>query len=60
MYARGFTVPAMDMTAEKIRGALALSEGNVSHAARILGVSRVTIYKWMKRYGITIQREVGA
>ncbi len=49
----------MDMTAEKIRGALALSEGNVTHAARILGVSRVTIYKWMKRYGITVQREVG-
>lgn len=56
----GIQSVAIDMTAEKIRGALALSEGNVSHAARILGVSRVTLYKWMKRHGIIVQREVRA
>ena len=45
-----------ELTPEKIRAALTLSGGNVSGAARTLGVSRVTLYKWMKRYGITIQR----
>lgn len=45
-----------DLTPDKIRAALTLSEGNVSAAARSLGISRVTIYKWMKRYGIVIQR----
>jgi len=41
---------------DKLRAALTLSGGNVSEAARTLGVSRVTMYKWMKRYGISIQR----
>jgi transcriptional regulator of acetoin/glycerol metabolism len=44
------------LTADKIRAALTLSGGNVSEAARTLGVSRVTVYKWMKRWGITIER----
>ena len=45
-----------DLTADKIRAALTLNGGNVSAAARTLGVSRVTVYKWMARYGITVQR----
>ncbi len=45
-----------DLTESRIRAALTLANGNVSEAARTLGVSRVTIYKWMKRYGISIQR----
>jgi len=45
-----------ELTPEKIRAALTLSGGNVSGAARTLGVSRVTLYKWMKRYEITIRK----
>ncbi len=44
------------MSEDKLRAALTFSGGNVSEAARTLGVSRVTMYKWMKRYGISIQR----
>lgn len=44
------------LTADKLRAALTLSNGNVTQAAQTLGVSRVTVYKWMKRYGISIQR----
>jgi transcriptional regulator of acetoin/glycerol metabolism len=39
----------MALTIEKVRAALTLANGNVSAAARMLGVSRPTIYKWMKR-----------
>lgn len=46
----------MNLTADNIRAALTLSEGNVSAAARTLGCSRVTLYKWMQRYGITVKR----
>jgi transcriptional regulator of acetoin/glycerol metabolism len=46
----------MNLSPENIRAALTLTEGNVSAAARTLGVSRPTLYKWMKRHGIIIQR----
>ncbi|MBT8367963.1 MAG: hypothetical protein KJP23_24980, partial [Deltaproteobacteria bacterium] len=32
--------------------------GNQSEAARILGVSRVTIWKRLKKYGINIEAEL--
>ena len=48
------------LTAERIRAALTLSQGNVSEAARTLKVSRVTVYKWMKRYGIDTERQAAA
>jgi len=35
------------------------TEGNQSKAAEILGVSRVTIWKRMKKYGIDIKRDIG-
>ncbi len=38
--------------------ALEASGGNQSHAAEILGVTRVTVYNRMKRYGISAQRVV--
>lgn len=41
--------PRMALTPEKVQAALTLAGGNVSQAARILGVSRPTVYKWMKR-----------
>ncbi len=38
--------------------ALARAQGNQSVAAEILGVSRVTIWNRMKRYGITYNRQI--
>jgi transcriptional regulator of acetoin/glycerol metabolism len=32
--------------------------GNKSEAARRLGVSRVTLWKWIKKYGIQIDKQV--
>ena len=34
--------------------------GNQSEASRILGVSRVTVWKRIKKYGIDLKREVRA
>ena len=53
---RGRPDPVTDLTADRISTALTLSHGNVSEAARTLNVSRVTLYKWMKRYGITVTK----
>jgi transcriptional regulator with GAF, ATPase, and Fis domain len=36
-----------------IERALEASKGNRSSAARALGISRVTLHRWLKRYGIT-------
>jgi transcriptional regulator with PAS, ATPase and Fis domain len=36
--------------------ALALAGGNQSMAARLLGVSRVTVWKWIKKYEIDLRR----
>ena len=44
------------IAATVITAALTQSQGNVSEAARTLNVSRVTLYKWMKRYGITVTK----
>jgi len=41
-----------ELTPEAVHAALVQSKGNVTEAARILGVTRVTVYKWMKRYNI--------
>ena len=38
--------------------ALQLSGGNRSEAARILGVSRVTVWNRMKRFGVDIKKDV--
>jgi two-component system NtrC family response regulator len=35
-----------------IRKALARSENNVSNAAKVLGISRPTLYDLMKQYGL--------
>lgn len=39
--------------------ALRAADGNQSEAARLLGVSRVTVWKRMKKYGISLARSLG-
>lgn len=48
------------LTADAIRQALGLSRGNVAQAARTLGVSRQTIYRWMKAHAIEVEKVVKA
>ena len=38
--------------------ALAKTDGNQSKAAEILGVSRITVWNWMRRYGIVASRKI--
>jgi transcriptional regulator of acetoin/glycerol metabolism len=45
-------------TPEELRKALLKSGGSVTQAAVELGVHRVTILKWMREYGIEVQRIV--
>ncbi len=45
---------------KKLLDALEKAEGNQSEAARMLGVSRITIYNWIKKFNINIRREIGA
>lgn len=37
------------MTVEKVQAALEEANGSVTKAARILGVSRPTVYEWIER-----------
>jgi transcriptional regulator of acetoin/glycerol metabolism len=39
-----------------LKEALSMSRGNVSQAARELGVTRKTLYSWIERYGVEIGR----
>ena len=41
-----------------IRVALTKSYGNISRAAELLGISRVTVWNRMRRYGIDLKREL--
>jgi two-component system NtrC family response regulator len=40
-----------------ITRALSLSDGNLSNAAKLLGVTRPTLYDLMGRYGMVVQGE---
>jgi transcriptional regulator of acetoin/glycerol metabolism len=42
----------------KLIEALEQTGGNQTRAARILGVSRVTVWKWIKKYGIRLDARV--
>ena len=44
--------------AQRLRDALEASGGNVSEAARQLGLSREYVHELMRTYGISIVREV--
>jgi DNA-binding NtrC family response regulator len=43
---------------DKLIDVLKRSPGNQSQAARMLGVSRVTIWKRIKKYGIDLSTEI--
>ncbi len=42
----------------KLINTLRMVDGNQSEAARLLGVSRVTVWKWIKKYRIDMEREL--
>jgi PAS domain S-box-containing protein len=50
---------AADDEREKLIQALEKTNGNRSEAARILGVSRVTVWKRMKKYGVSWDKHFG-
>jgi transcriptional regulator of acetoin/glycerol metabolism len=54
------TEPADTHAREQLIQALRQAGGNQSAAARRLGVSRVTIWKRMKKYGVDLTRDVHA
>ena len=47
-----------DMKKKQLIEALETTNGNQSRAADILGISRVTVWNRMKRFGITAQRRI--
>jgi transcriptional regulator with PAS, ATPase and Fis domain len=49
-----------EMKKQQLLKALETTEGNQSRAAEILGISRVTVWNRMKRYGITAQRRINS
>ncbi len=51
--------PSFVSERERLIQVLRQAGHNQSEAARILGVSRVTIWKRMKKYGINLERDVG-
>lgn len=40
----------------ELRAALVLAKGSPTRAAQLLGVSRMTVWRWMQKYGIEIRR----
>lgn len=49
-----------ELKKQELIKALEKAGGNQSEAARILGISRVTVWNRMKRYGINLKKNVGA
>lgn len=47
-----------DWEAQAVRSALVSSEGNVTKAARCLGISRATLYHKMARYGLRSDKRI--
>ena len=45
---------------KQLLAALEKAGGNQSEAARILGVSRVTVWNRMKKFSVNLRREIGA
>jgi transcriptional regulator of acetoin/glycerol metabolism len=55
-------LPAGRAEAQKkeVLEALIKAGGNQSEAARLLGVSRVTVWSWIKKFKIDVRRQVKA
>jgi transcriptional regulator of acetoin/glycerol metabolism len=49
-----------DMKKKQLIEALESANGNQSRAADILGISRVTVWNRMKKYGITTQKNINS
>jgi len=49
-----------DMKKKQLVAALESSGGNQSRAAEILGISRVTVWNRMKKYGITAHKKISS
>ncbi len=49
---------AADSRRGQLLAALRANGGNQSKTAAQLGVSRVTIWKWIKKYAIDLDREI--
>jgi len=47
------TTRPVNLTAESIRKAWSKSQGNLASAARILGVHRATLYRYMKKHDLS-------
>ena len=52
----GHNVQAGQTQRQQLINALKQADGNQTQAARILGISRVTVWKRMKKYGISLNR----
>jgi transcriptional regulator of acetoin/glycerol metabolism len=48
------------LTVERVRAALVAANGSVTVAAKTLQVSRQTVYDWMEKHSITVERVVKA
>jgi transcriptional regulator of acetoin/glycerol metabolism len=46
------------LTIERVRAALIACEGSPTKAASMLGVSRQTIHKWMRKHDIRVERRI--
>jgi transcriptional regulator of acetoin/glycerol metabolism len=57
---RYICIVTSELTPERIRAALAENSGNIAATARELGVSRATLYRWMKAHAIGVERVVRA
>ena len=53
-------VNSANLNPETIRKALAANAGNIAATSRELGVSRATLYRWMKAHAIGVERVVKA
>ncbi len=55
----GIASPAADSTEKtNLVEVLRRTNGNQSEAARMLGVSRVTVWKWIKKHGLDLKKEI--
>lgn len=55
---RYICIVTSEMTPDKLRALLASNGGNIAATARELGVSRATLYRWMKNHAVQVGRHV--